>query len=77
MTQPDIAIVGGGLLGRLLAWHASRDGRSVALYDAASPAGEDSATWLAAGMITPAAEAVEADAEIVAMGRRSIGLWPR
>ena len=77
MTQPDIAIVGGGLLGRLLAWRASRAGARVALYDAASRAGERSAAWVAAGMITPSAEAVDADPEIVAMGRRSLSLWPR
>jgi glycine oxidase len=77
VTQPDIAIVGGGLLGRLLAWRASTGGLRVALYDAATQEGEDSAAWAAAGMITPAAEAVDADPEIVAMGRRSLRLWPR
>jgi len=77
VTQPDIAIVGGGLLGRLLAWRASRAGACVALYDAASREGESSAAWVAAGMITPSAEAVDADPEIVAMGRRSLSLWPR
>jgi glycine oxidase len=75
--QPDIAIVGGGLLGRLLAWRASKAGGCVALYDAASSRGEDSAAWAAAGMITPSAEAVDADPEIVAMGRRSLSLWPQ
>ena len=77
MTQPDIAIVGGGLLGRLLAWRASKVGARVALYDAASRQGEKSAAWVAAGMITPSAEAVDADPEIVAMGRRSLSLWPQ
>ncbi len=77
MTQPDIAIVGGGLLGRLLAWRASKAGACVALYDAASSRGEGSAAWAAAGMITPSAEAVDADPEIVAMGRRSLSLWPQ
>src|SRR6202035_607154 len=77
MTQSDIAVVGGGLLGRLLAWRASISGLRVSLYDAASPAGENSAAWVAAGMITPSAEAVDADPEIVAMGRRSLSLWPQ
>ena len=36
MTRPDIAVVGGGLLGRCLAWRASRAGARVVLYDAAS-----------------------------------------
>ena len=75
MTTPDIAVVGGGLLGRLLAWRASRAGLQVSLYEASGRLGEGSAAWVAAGMITPAAEAVDADAEIVAMGRNSITLW--
>jgi glycine/D-amino acid oxidase-like deaminating enzyme len=29
MTRPDIAVVGGGLLGRCLAWRASRAGARV------------------------------------------------
>ena len=77
MTQPDIAIVGGGLLGRCLAWRASKAGARVALYDAASSRGEGSAAWVAAGMITPSAEAVDADQEVVAMGQRSLSLWPQ
>jgi glycine oxidase len=77
VRQPDIVIVGGGLLGRLLAWRASAAGLRVALYDAASSQGEGSAAWVAAGMITPSAEAVDADPEIVAMGRRSLSLWPQ
>jgi glycine oxidase len=76
VTQPDVAVVGGGLLGRFLAWRASNAGLRVALYEAASRAGEGSAAWVAAGMITPSAEAVDADPEIVAMGRRSLSLWP-
>jgi len=66
-----------GLMGRLLAWRATKAGLCVALYDAAGPTGEGSAAWVAAGMISPAAEAVDADPEIVAMGRRSLSLWPR
>ena len=77
MKCPDIAIVGGGLLGRLLAWRAARSGLSIALYDAASRRGEESAAWVAAGMISPACESVDADPEIIAMGRRSLILWPQ
>lgn len=77
MTSPDVAVVGGGLLGRLLAWRAARSGLSVALYDAASSQGEESAAWAAAGMISPASESIDADPEIVAMGRRSLVLWPQ
>jgi glycine oxidase len=77
MTRPDIAVVGGGLLGRCLAWRASRAGARVVLYDAASSKGEDSAAWVAAGMIAPAAEVIDADAQIASMGEHSLTLWPR
>jgi glycine oxidase len=75
--QSDIAVVGGGLLGRCLAWRASKTGARVVLYDAASCRGEGSAAWVAAGMIAPTAEAIDADAQIQAMGRHSLALWPQ
>ena len=77
MTTPDIAVVGGGLLGRCLAWRASRAGARVVLYDSAGSSGEGSAAWVAAGMITPTTEAIDADAQITSMGIHSLKLWPR
>lgn len=76
MTEPDIAIVGGGLLGRLLAWRAALSGLRVALYDANDRLGNEATAWVAGGMVTPQAEAVDAEPELVAMGRRSLALWP-
>ena len=76
MTGPDIAVIGGGLLGRVLAWRAARSGLRVSLYEAGGRLGENSAAWAAAGMITPASEAADADAEVVSMGRHSLTLWP-
>lgn len=75
--RPDIGVIGGGLLGRCLAWQASRAGAHVALYDAASNEGEGSAAWVAAGMIAPAAESIDADEQITSMGRHSLTLWPQ
>jgi glycine oxidase len=77
MTRPDVAVVGGGLLGRCLAWRASRAGARVVLYDAASSKGEDSAAWVAAGMIAPTTETIDADSQIASMGDHSLTLWPR
>lgn len=77
MTQFDIGVVGGGLLGRCLAWRASRAGARVVLYEAGSYEGENSAAWVAAGMIAPTTEAIDVDAEIVSMGKHSLSLWPR
>ncbi len=77
VTRPDIGVIGGGLLGRCLAWRASKAGARVVLYDAASSEGEGSAAWVAAGMIAPTAESIDADAQIVSMGRHSLTLWPQ
>lgn len=76
MTRPDIAIVGGGLLGRCLAWRASRAGARAVLYDAGTSKGEGSAAWAAAGMIAPTVEVVDGNAQIESMGRYSLTLWP-
>jgi glycine oxidase len=75
--RPDIGIVGGGLLGRCLAWRASKAGARVALYEAVGSRGEGSAAWVAGGMIAPTSEAIDADAQIELMGRHSLALWPR
>jgi glycine oxidase len=76
VTRPDICVVGGGLLGRCLAWRASKAGAHVALYDAAGSDGEGSAAWVAGGMIAPTSEAIDAHPQIESMGRRSLSLWP-
>lgn len=76
MRKSDIAVVGGGLLGRTLAWRAALAGLSVSLYDANNRLGNGATAWVAGGMVTPQAEAVDAEPEIVAMGRRSLALWP-
>jgi glycine oxidase len=75
--RPDIAIVGGGLLGRSLAWRASKAGARVAIYDAAGRNGEGSAAWVAAGMIAPISESIDTDPQIESMGSQSLALWPR
>ncbi|HZD49915.1 MAG TPA: FAD-dependent oxidoreductase [Silvibacterium sp.] len=72
----DVAIVGGGLLGRLLAWRAALSGLRVVLYDAKDRIGNGATAWVAGGMVAPQAEAVDAEPELVAMGRRSLSLWP-
>jgi glycine oxidase len=77
VRRPDIAIVGGGLVGRCLAWRASRSGARVVLYDSASSRGTNSAAWAAAGMIAPTTEAIDADVQIASMGNHSLKVWPQ
>ena len=52
-----IAILGAGLMGRLLAVALAREGWSVQVHDAGGPEGEASAARVAAAMLAPLAEA--------------------
>lgn len=73
-----IAIAGAGLLGRLLAHTLARAGHRVDVFDLAADAqARGAAGWTAAGMLSPVAELECADADVFALGLRSIELWPR
>lgn len=78
-TEPasNIAIAGGGLLGRLLAWHLSEQGRQVTLFEFGSLASPTGACWTAAGMISPLSELVHSPIEVYRMGLESLKLWPQ
>ena len=58
---PDVAVVGGGLCGRLVAWLLAGRGHRVALYERGDAAGRQSAAWVAAAMLAPLAEAASAE----------------
>jgi len=47
------AVVGAGVLGRLLALRLAREGWKVDLYDRDDGRGTTSCTWTGAGMISP------------------------
>ena len=73
--MPSIAVLGGGLAGRLTAWQLAQQGFQVALFERGSRAGEQSAAYIAAAMLAPLAEAVEATPLVVALGHQSLPLW--
>jgi glycine oxidase len=71
------AIAGAGLLGRLLALQLARRGYTVDVYDPAPHAeARGAAGWTAAGMLSPVAELECADANVFALGVRSLARWP-
>ena len=51
MAHPDVAVVGGGIIGLTSAYFLARAGRSVAVYDRAAFGTE--ASWAGAGIIPP------------------------
>lgn len=73
----DCTILGGGLCGRLVAWHLAGAGHRVALYESGDAAGSQSAAWVAAAMLAPLAEAAVADELVTALGVASLDAWPR
>ena len=72
----NIAIVGVGLIGRVLALNLLKKGHTLTLFDKAGKDGTSAAGFTAAGMLAPFAELETAESIIFEHGKRSIQLWP-
>src|SRR5258708_5670560 len=75
--QPDFAVIGGGLCGRLVAWRLAGAGHRVAVDERGDAAGTQAAAWVAAAMLAPLAEAASAEMLITKLGAASLETWPR
>ena len=73
----NIAIVGAGLVGRVLALNLLKEGHTLTLYEKGSKEGTQAAGFTAAGMLAPFAELETAESVIFEHGKRSIQLWPQ
>ncbi|MDD0814509.1 FAD-dependent oxidoreductase [Curvibacter sp. HBC28] len=71
-----VAVLGAGLMGRLMAWRLARAGQTVALYEAGSPQAEGAAARVAAAMLAPLAESAVTELPVVRMGQYALGRWP-
>jgi len=76
-SRKNIAILGAGLLGRLLAVELANAGCRVSVYDKSSPQSPKSAAFVAAAMLAPLAESVSTEESIVRMGYYSLNRWPQ
>ena len=76
----NIAIVGAGLMGRLLALSLLRgkqsESVSITLFDKDNKLAHNSAAYAAAGLLTPLGESLHCEPNIVSMGFESLRLWP-
>ncbi|MEY8253054.1 MAG: FAD-dependent oxidoreductase, partial [Colwellia sp.] len=76
----NIAIVGAGLMGRLVALSVLRGKQSesitITLFDKDNKLAHNSAAYAAAGLLTPLGESLHCEANIVSMGFESLRLWP-
>ena len=75
--SPDVAIVGGGIVGLAAAWRAREKGLSVTLLEREQIGRGTS--YVAAGMLAPVAEAEfgAAGRRLLELGLRSAEMWPR
>lgn len=71
----NIAIVGAGLVGRLLAWQLLEAGHQVALFDKDSGQAEHSAARVAAAMLAPLSEVIDAEPVVYEKGLVGIAVW--
>ena len=70
------AILGAGLMGRLLALTLAQAGCRVDVFEAGSADGEGAAARVAAAMLAPLAESAIAPLPIVRMGHHALARWP-
>ncbi len=74
----NIAIVGAGLVGRVIALNLLRSNaeHTITFFEKDSKEGVTAAGFTAAGMLAPYAELETAESVIFELGHRSIELWP-
>lgn len=71
----NIAILGAGLSGRLLAWQLLEHGHGVSLYDRDNGDGAQSAGIVAAAMLAPYSEILDAEPVVYQQGIQGFALW--
>ena len=72
----SFAVMGAGLMGRLMALSLAREGHDVELFDRGGADAGQSAAYVAAAMLAPLAESVETEALVVSLGQASLERWP-
>lgn len=78
LTAPShIAILGAGLMGRLLALELAREGHRVDVFEAKGPEADGAAARVAAAMLAPLAESAITEPGVVRMGQYGLGRWPQ
>ncbi|MBB3037571.1 glycine oxidase ThiO [Hoyosella altamirensis] len=68
-----LAIVGGGVIGLAVAWRASIAGWRVTLYEPCQA--EQSASWVAGGMLAPLSEGWPGEERLLELGLASLARW--
>ena len=74
-SKPKIAVLGAGLLGRMLTVSLMNH-FDVTVFDKDDGDAKQSAGYLAAAMLAPLAESADCSAEIMQLGEQALALWP-
>jgi glycine oxidase len=73
----DLLVLGGGIIGLSVGWRAAQRGLDVAVLERdAADATPSGASYVAAGMLAPVAEADPSERQVLELGLRSAALWP-
>lgn len=72
----SVAVIGAGVLGRLVALRLAETGWRVTLIDRDGERGEKSCSWTGAGMLSPYCEREAAEKIITDIGLDSLDRWP-
>lgn len=75
MANENIIIIGGGVIGLGIGWQLVKSGAKVTIFDRGE-AGR-AASWAAAGMLAPYAEAHTEEPELLQLGIESLSLYPQ
>ena len=73
-VDPDVVIVGGGVIGTAIAWRAALHGLAVTLIDPDDDAAK--ASLVAAGMLGPVSESVFGEQDLLNLNLLAIGRFP-
>jgi glycine oxidase len=71
----QVAIIGAGITGRLLAFRLSSMDWKVHLFERVSESAKDTCSFAASGMLSPYCELEAAENSIFRLGLRSLSLW--
>ena len=75
MTHKKILIIGGGIIGLGIGWQLAKAGASVTIHERAESG--RGASWAAAGMLAPLAEAHSEEPELLKLGSQSLACYPQ